>query len=526
MLAVVALAASAQNGGLLQGRVVSSLHGEPMPNVLVTLRELEPAAGQPQVYICQSGADGRFSLAGVAPGLYDLLPSKQGYETHALPPITVEAGKTLEGLELRLTPESVIAGRVLDADGDPVRYAQVEAQQYSYASGKKELRTVRAAQTNDRGEYRIFYLPPGRYYLRADPTQRSLRQTVLQGNGRRVSGALPLTAVAAYYPGVADAPHATELQAQPGGELDGIDFSLKLSQEKLYTIRGKLPALDPGKTRRAIRLVERTENDRRPQYSIFNTNDSYEIRNVTAGSYVVSGDATNAANPDERQYARQQVEVIDHDVDGVDLVFSPGVRVTGTVKVAGSSPVQTESLKIFLQPVGSQAREQTNVGADGKFASVEIAPGSYQFVFAGRNAYLKTVRVGEQEAPGGIVDTERLSGPLTVMVCADFGRVEGTVTDQAGKPVYRAYVTLIPDQSLSDGPDRFENTYTTAAGTFHFSDVRPGDYRVFAWLGAEPGAPAIADFRKPYEDRGTAVKVEVNGRQSLDLKPIVVAPER
>jgi hypothetical protein len=42
----------------------------------------------------------------------------------------------------------------------------------------------------------------------------------------------------------------------------------------------------------------------------------------------------------------------------------------------------------------------------------------------------------------------------------------------------------------------------------------------------EQGAPQSADFRKAYEDRAVPVKVGANGRQSLDLKPVVVAQER
>ena len=252
------------------------------------------------------------------------------------------------------------------------------------------------------------------------------------------------------------------------------------------------------------------------------TNDSYEIRNIAPGSYFVFGEATNAANPEERQYARQQVEVIDRDVDGVDLVFSPGVRVTGTVKLEGSSFVPIESVAMFLQPDGSLAREEIKVAADGKFASLEIASGIYQFGVAG-HAYLKSVSVGEQEA-GGKIDTEHLAGPVTVVVSADFGKVEGTVTDDAGKPVSNARVTLISDQSVSDWHDRFQNQTTTAAGKFTFAEVEPGDYKVFAWVGVQAGAPQNADFRKPYEELGKSVKMEAGGRRSLDLRPIVIAP--
>jgi hypothetical protein len=65
--------------------------------------------------------------------------------------------------------------------------------------------------------------------------------------------------------------------------------------------------------------------------------------------------------------------------------------------------------------------------------------------------------------------------------------------------------------------------FTSIAGKFSFGNVPPGEYKAFAWVGAEPGAPQSADFRKPYEERGTVIKVEPNGRQTLDLKPIMLA---
>lgn len=129
LLLAAALAANSQTGGSVHGRVVNSLHGEPIANAVVTLRELRPSGSdQPQVYICQTGADGRFSLAGMSAGVYDPHPSKPGYETrppnrlptaHDFPPVTVEPGKPVTGLEFRLIPDSVIAGKVLDAEGDP-----------------------------------------------------------------------------------------------------------------------------------------------------------------------------------------------------------------------------------------------------------------------------------------------------------------------------------------------------------------------------------------------------------------------
>jgi hypothetical protein len=134
--------------------------------------------------------------------------------------------------------------------------------------------------------------------------------------------------------------------------------------------------------------------------------------------------------------------------------------------------------------------------------------------------------VGDQELPERKIDTEHLSGDVTMVISADFGQVEGTVTDEAGKPVYNANVTLIPDQGHTDWPERLESGFTLPSGKFNFASVPPGEYKAYAWLGVEPGAPQSAEFRKPFEDRAASVKVEANSRQAVDLKPIVVAPSQ
>jgi hypothetical protein len=341
----------------------------------------------------------------------------------------------------------------------------------------------------------------------------------------QVRGALPLTTLAAaYYPGVADPSRATELQAQPGGELDGIDISL--APEKRYSIRGKLPAGDPEKTRWSVRVVYRSGNMAAFQPMSLTAHDSYEVQGVAPGSYIVTGDSLNPANPQGRLFARQPVDVIDRDVDGVDLTFSPGVKVKGTAKAEGSATVALGDLIVLLQAADRSGQQQAKIAPDGTFSSPEMAPGIYQMRLGGRNAYLKSLRMGDRELPERKIDTEHLSGDVTVVIGVDFGQVEGTVTDEAGKPVYSANVTLIPDQSRSDWQDRFENAITQPNGKFNFANVQPGEYKAYAWLGVEPGAPQSAEFRKPYEDRAVPVKVEANSRQSLDLKPIVLAPNQ
>src|SRR5439155_17952483 len=81
--------------------------------------------------------------------------------------IDLGRGQTLTELKVRLTPQAVITGRVLDEEREPAPYAQIMALRYRYTQTGKQLIPMGSASTNDLGEYRVFGLAPGRYFLSA-----------------------------------------------------------------------------------------------------------------------------------------------------------------------------------------------------------------------------------------------------------------------------------------------------------------------------------------------------------------------
>ena len=61
----------------------------------------------------------------------------------------------------------IISGRVVDEFNEPVSKVYVRAQKASYVQGERVFSVVMETQTNDLGEYRLFGLVPGRYYISA-----------------------------------------------------------------------------------------------------------------------------------------------------------------------------------------------------------------------------------------------------------------------------------------------------------------------------------------------------------------------
>ncbi len=192
MLMAACLIASAQQATnttvntRITGDVLSAVTGEPIPRASLILRPADGGSspGQPPATRGTSAdQNGHFEMKGLEPGKYRLFASHTGFVSAEFAArdvrktgkfLLLEPGKPLEGQVLHLMPQSVITGRVTDEHGDPVAFAQVQAVGYRYSRGRRQMTSFGSASTNDLGEYRIFGLSPGRYYLRATYQQNNI----------------------------------------------------------------------------------------------------------------------------------------------------------------------------------------------------------------------------------------------------------------------------------------------------------------------------------------------------------------
>jgi len=160
--------------GSVAGRVTNALTGEPLKKARVQLRRSGPAAsGAPATAAVNTGESGRFAFPDVYPGDLLLIASRTGFAgvaaasmsaTGNMLRIALAPGEKATDLNLRLTPQGAIAGRVVDENGEPARHVFVSALRPSYAQGVRRLASagISSQATNDLGEYRIFGLTPAR----------------------------------------------------------------------------------------------------------------------------------------------------------------------------------------------------------------------------------------------------------------------------------------------------------------------------------------------------------------------------
>src|SRR5215471_789405 len=158
----------------LEGRVVQWSSTEPVAKATVELRPAGADGAPP--YVATTAADGTFVFGSVRAGQYRIVATRPGYvaaeygqrwPNGAGTPLTLPPGQAVSNIPIPMLMTATVSGRVRDGSGQPIGGAEVEALRATYRDGRRELTRVDTAVTDDRGEYRLFWLPPGRYYLTA-----------------------------------------------------------------------------------------------------------------------------------------------------------------------------------------------------------------------------------------------------------------------------------------------------------------------------------------------------------------------
>lgn len=514
--------------GKITGHVLNAISGEPLHKAQVTLRPLAPATPGGAARVT-TGDDGAFVLSSVSPGQYELSAMRTGFvnQGYGAPPAifqgtptNIAAGQTLEDLVIRMVPQGVIAGRVIDDDGDPVERAQVTLWRYEYPDGDRKL--VRQPYgnpgTNDLGEYRFSGLPPGNYIVSATA------QLVNAGGGKQPSDS---DVIGTYYPRSPEARSAAAIQVPAGSEVRGID--IQLLKSKLYQIRGtisglpaSLPEGPPGGGLLRLQpsvILTSVDSAALARSGVIDSDGSFVIAQVGPGDYILQA---NARDAQQALTARTQVEVSGRDVDGVSVRLQPLIRVSGAVSIdPASSPAPAfSSIRLIFRSMIGLGQANATVANDGSFlGQAQLQRETYQLEAPGipDGYYLKTIQLGGQEAQDALLDLSSAGSTdarIDLVLAPTSGVLAGTVNDSKGAPAMGVKVTVVP-ASNATRRDLFLSQNTDSNGTFAFKNLPPGKYRVYAWQQVDGNAWMNAEFRKPYESSAGAAELTDNGTVSV-----------
>ncbi len=515
----------------LAGRVVSSVSGLGVSHAQVFLRQVQ--GNPPKGYYALTDAGGGFVFDRIAPGRYTLFANHPGYVGQQWagkqarpggPVLALSPGESRRDLVIRLIPGGALSGRVTAEDGDPLLGAYVAVLRKDWSDGRLQLSTQGGAATNDLGEYRVFGLRPGNYYVAvtyADPGQFG------QFYGVEFRGPAPASETYAptFYPGVLDIAQAQAVNLQAGDDQRGLD--LTPLPVRAATIRGRIQKAG-GQGEGGLGCVNLIRRDTNLAGFMINRSacptdaaGDFFISGVLPGAYLL----TSSVSDQKRGFsAAVPVDVGEGDVDGLNVVLLPNLDVPGQVNLDGAAPFKLEELQVTLMPVNLafQPGALSQVNADGTFLLKNVVGGNYHIIAGGpcSSCYVKFASWGGRENTDGRlrVSPDRAGDSLQIVLSTRAAQLEGVVRDDDGKPVPRAFAVLVPDLSRRNLSELFLSTPADDNGQFKFLDVRPGDYQVYAWPQPEDVAYHDPDWLAQFAGRGRNVHLAESGHVQIEVR--------
>lgn len=529
-IAAAAQATKPEEVSTIEGRVINGATGEPVGKASILLMRTDsaqPSYDWSRSLGATSDSGGSFLIRNIEPGKYRLRASRNGF-------ITLEYGtrgaqrsgtemdlgrpQQLKDVDFRLTPHGVIAGTVLDADGEPLAHVQVQLLRAQYVRGKKILATTNTASTNDLGEYRWAGLTPGKYYVYAENFEE------LPPSSETKEEYVPV-----YYPGVANAAGAIPVEVAPGANIRGVDLMLRKASTAM--VKGRVVVeLPNARGIPDVRFYSQPGHDNsavgtwHTPVAKVNAAGEFEVRGLAPGSYT----ATANIGKDGRAYAGwTAVEVSGTNIDGVVITIGNGVSVAGRIRIEGETSQDLQHASVRLQRGGptldfNSSGSTCRIAADRTFKIENLDPARYGILIDGLPDayYVKHIRVGEADVMySGFELTSGALGQVDILVSPKAGLVSGSVQNpKTGQPVSGATAVLVPKEKERLPLSAFyQQTATDEHGRFTFKSVNPGEYKAYAWEDVEAGAWLDRDFMQPLAEKGESVSVGESARANVQV---------
>ena len=515
-----ALLAAQSDLASVQGKVIDSATGQGVRKATVTLRcNSSPNGG---TYTAVTNPSGEFRFDSLQPASCNITSAAEGYNFvpgGSAGMISVAAGEQKSGIEFSLAPFGVITGKVVDENGEPAVQVSVMATTFVYNNLQRTLQQIGSAATDDRGVYRIFDVPAGRYYLSIEPRLLTPQQ-ISQQSSAHMHSSFPEEGYArVFYPGVADVTQASPHNLKPGEQWTGADF--KLRKQPTYHIRGRVDA-GAQVMRGGGPMVEYAQCNPDPMLGGHSQNrmgapdGSFDISGLVPGNYcLMLRDPLGGGIA-----SRQLVTVKDADIEGIKLSPSAPFSIKGSITFDGAPPDDRNFHLSVLLNSSEGYQFQAEVAPDLSFQLDKIFPGKYILMLPQWLLfYAKSILYGAQDVSNGVIPDAEPGASLTIILGSDPGEIDGTVQSGSPGPPEPVTIALMPDDAHIERTDLYRVMGSTTGG-FSIRGLAPRDYRLFVLHGHLNNDAHNPDLLKLLENRATLVTVHSNGHEQVSLTPI------
>jgi hypothetical protein len=555
LITVLAVRIVAQTAGpaSIRGVVVKWGTDETIAQAIVELRHATDASGAPLISTATQ-SNGEYVFPQVPPGRYRIIATRKGFApgeygrqrvSGAGVIVSVTSGQALANARIELPAGSSVSGRVSYANGDPMPIARVQILKLVYRNGKPELLPQQSGYTNDLGEYRLFWLPPGSYYVSAENAQNNTTpQLLVNPNGNNAyswSGVFGSPRIAAqitrehgtpegqasvttFYPGATSWESASPIELRGGDDATNINITISTVAQR--RIRGVILDSNRQPVRGTI-VVSLRQTDANlplnPRVLQFFPNDGkFEFVVTQSGTYELTTIVGLSSG-------RAVTTVRDRDTD-VSISLFPLVTLTGRVIFDGAAPPnspQGPGPSVILRgPSGQVSSSPISTNGAFSFQNVPVSNYRVELAMAGMpDAYLKSIKLKDIDLPDTELQFDGFPlGELQLLASHSGGSIEGRVDSDKQQPVANATVVALPEGMPAYRADRYRSVTVDDAGTFQFRGLPPGQYNVYAWVDVENGAWFSPAFLGNYDSYRRSLPVADGQKQNVEIVAAPVAP--
>jgi protocatechuate 3,4-dioxygenase beta subunit len=506
----------------LRGHVFAADSGQPLRKAQVRIF----AGDIRENRMATTDAEGRYEFKEVRAGRYTISANKGSYvglsygqqrTSDAPKPLQILDNQTVERVDLSLPQGGVITGRIVDEFGEPMSDVQIAPQTYQTIQGQRRLMpSGRQASTNDVGEFRLFGIPPGQYYLTA--TWRSNDPT----NSEDKTAYAPM-----YFPGTDSIAQARRLTLAAGQQVSDIVMSLK--PMRATRVSGTATTSDGRPMTGSIMVMSSGGfGFNMAAAGPIRPDGTFSVNGIAPGEYTLRAQSFGPAGPAASETATVTITAAGDDITDLRIVAAKPSTASGHIVV---DPAIAASLPpaLMIAPIPlefgamSMGTMPGRMSDDGAF-ELKSGPGKMRIVLAGPSTgwTIRSVHLNGSDVTDTGIEfkpNEDITG-LEVEITNKLTIISGLVTNGRGETVkdYSA-IAFSQDREKWKITGRYQGTgRPDQDGRFKISGLAPGDYYIIALDKIEQGQSSDPDFLEAIRTRATAITVHEGETRTVDLR--------
>ncbi len=386
--------------------------------------------------------------------------------------LRLSAGQSQKPLTVKMMPQSVITGKLLDVEGDPIERGQVQLLKRSWADSKVRPSQVDQTRTDEEGRFRLSRIAPGTYFLSAEAWDEGvpMRTDFLDEKGHPFRE----QTVETYYTESLSFERATPIALRAGQEIDGLTLTL----EKTGTrhLSGRIaPALLDGGALSVLILELAQTNVRIAEDQPVEKDGSFRADSLAPARYLLVlapfGSSTEI---------RKEVDLTGGDADGVVLEPVELLTLNSHVRVEGANATSKRGIvsRLVLFGSGMNPGATGELDRNGRCTFEGIRPGVYSVAIDSQEPYYvkRMVIDGETQAGTTLDLRNRKAKAFEVILSPRVAAIKGRVSIQ-GQLNTGVTILLEPESD----PSESKSQVAGPNGEFEWKSLAPGKYRLYAF---------------------------------------------